>query len=309
MITIIRFDGVGISAWGSMLTGGAAAFPRNAVGFVHAIERNLKKQGLSIGTNRRVAIGVENYRLHKGEKNPVTPKMALWKPWKGRSEIASSVLDYELKCNAKITLLISSDDLLDIEPVAIALRALVPAMRFANGSIFVRDRFLEVISGTDGDTLIQAIKALRASRAQFMISRDDLIVEGREFDSFADALALFDDAAQTGANMDDDANENEPMQEADDGEDTKRARKWHRNQAGWVIPIERGYQAIAAPVAGRPAARDPHIPSIIATPVLGLGEFITAKRFLADFDLNAFWHSASHREAGLYLFNASSFNS
>jgi len=307
VITAIRFHGVGISALGSLLTGGAAAFPRNAVGFVHALERHLKRQALSLGENRRVAIGVENYSLHKGEKNPATPKMALWKPWKGRSEMAPSVLDYELKCDATITLIIDSDDLLDVEPLRTALKTVVPSLRFASGSIFVGERFSQVISGTDGETLSRAIKAVRASRAQFMISRDKLITKGREFDSFADGLALFDETPPSDGSAEEGGDES--PEAAGDAEDAKRAGKWHRQQAGWVVPLERGYQAVTAPLAGRPAARDPHIPSVVATPVLGLGEFITARRLMRNLDLNAFWHPFSDRAVGLYLFNASSFNS
>lgn len=310
MITALRFHGMGISASGSLLTGGAAAFPRNAVGFVHALERNLKRQAISLGENRRVAIGVENYSLHKGEQNPATPKMALWKPWKSRSEMAPSVLDYELKCDATITLIIDSDDLLDTEPLRAALKTEVPSLRFANGSIFVGERFSQVIPGSDGESLGRAIKAVRASRAQFMISRDELIDKGREFDSFADALALFgeplarDDSDDSG-----EESAEQSTEVADSSEDPNLARKWHRQQAGWVVPLERGYQAVTTPLTGRPAARDSSVPSVVATPVLGLGEFTTARRLISNLDLKAFWHPFSDRAAGLYLFNASSFNS
>ncbi len=304
MITAIRFNGVGISAFGSILTGGCSAFPRSAVGFVHLLQRKLEQKGLSLGPKRRVAVGIENYRLHKGEKNPSTPKMSLSKPWNGKSAIAHSVLDYELKCNATLTLIITSDGIMDVDGLLIALKSLIPSMRFSNGSIFVSDRFVELVPGNDHEALTTAIKAVRASQTQFVISRDDLLKKDNEFSSFADALALFDESELNGAVID-----NEPEQTDDDDDTvTSQKRKWHRKKPGWIVPLERGYQAVTPPVVGRPAARHPDIPSIVVTPVIGLGQFVTAKHFLDHLDCKSFWHSWSNREAGFYLFNASSFN-
>ncbi len=304
MITAIRFNGVGISAFGSILTGGCSAFPRSAVGFVHLLQRKLEQKGLSLGAKRRVAVGVENYRLHKGEKNPSTPKMSLSKPWKGKSAIANSVLDYELKCNATVTLIITSDGIMDVESLLIALKSVIPSMRFSSGSIFVSNRFVELVPGNDHEALTTAIKAVRASQTQFVISRDDLLKKGHEFNSFVDALALFDESELSSA-----AAENEPEQTGDDNDDTEagQKRRWYK-KPGWIVPLERGYQAVTPPVVGRPAARHPDIPSMVATPVIGLGQFITAKYFLDHLDCKSFWYSRSNRDAGFYLFNATSFN-
>lgn len=303
MITAIRFDGVGISALGSMHTGGVAAFPRSAVGFVNALERRLAYQGMSLGQDRRVAVGVEVYRLHAGEKNPTTPKMTLPKPWRSIGAIEGSVLDYELKCNARITLVISTNGKAENEPGALqqAIGAVVPAMRFSNGSIFVKGSFVEVVPGTDGDALEKALRGVRGLRAQYVISRDDLIKTGEEVDSFLSALALFDGTSQA---------KDEELDSADNGGSGGpiQTRKWYRGQAGWIVPLERGYQAVTRAVVGRPSARDSMVPTIVATPVLGLGEFVSARRLLGNLDAKAFWHSESEREAGFYLFNASSFN-
>lgn len=294
MITAIRFNGVGISAFGSMISGGVSAFPRNAVGFIHALERKLNQQNLSLGSNRRVAVGVENYRLHKGEKNYSSPKMALSKPWKKQGEIANSVLDYEWKCNATVTLLVLTNGVQETDSLQSALNLIIPSMRFANGSIFVNDGFVEVLHGNNADTFEKSVKAVKASRASFFIARDDLIQVNNEFSSFADALALVEVLS--------DASESEPNSEE------PTAKKWKRDQPGWIIPIERGYQAVTKPVTNRPAARHPEIPTVIVTPVIGLGEFVSAKRFLTNFDLRAFWASKSDRVAGFYLFTATSFN-
>ena len=322
MITAIRVQGVGISAFGSLLTGGCSAFPRNAVGFVHALQRKLASRGETLGEYRRVAVGVEDYRLHKGEKNPTMPKMALSKPWNGRGDIARSVLDYELKCNATITLLIMSDTVADTDALRTALSATVPTMRFGGGSLFVRGEFVSIAEGNDGDALNAAIRSVRAGRTHFMVSRDDLIREGQEFDSFVAALALHEVGVADDASDDDSASadqsdrldsENPPADAEDaDGEAEKQVKRtWRRSSdnCGWVVPLERGYQAISPPVVGRPGARDPNVPTILATPVIGLGEFVTAKRFRADLNYKGFWQSRSDRENGFFLFSATSFNS
>jgi CRISPR type I-F-associated protein Csy2 len=291
---------VGISAFGSMLTGGVSAFPRNAVGFIHALERNLIQQNLTFGPNRRVAIGVENYMFHKGEKNHTSPKMALSKPWQTHGEIANSVLDSEWKCNATITLLVLSSGILDIDALRAALTETIPRMRFANGSIFVKTGFAEVFHGNDPETLINAVKSVKASRSSFLTSREDLIGEGDEFNSFVNALALFDMNADTETP---EANSHE-----EDDESEKTTVNWKRQQSGWIVPVERGYQTVTNPVKGRPASRHADIPTIIVTPVIGLGEFVSSKRVTSDLDLKSFWKSKSEPDAGFYLFNATSFN-
>lgn len=298
MITAIRFNGVGISAFGSLLTGGTSAFPRNAVGFIHALERKLIQKNQTFGPNRRVAVGVENYRFHKGEKNHTSPKMALSKPWQAHSEIANSVLDFEWKCNATITLLVLSNGVLNIEALRTAITEVTPTMRFANGSIFVKKNFVEVFHGDDPETLAQAVKSVKASRASFLTSREDLIQDGDEFNSFVNALALFDTSTEA------ENQEAEPDEDNEKPEQTKA--KWKRDQTGWIVPVERGYQTVTEPVKGRPASRNLDTPTIIVTPVIGLGEFVSSKRFLSELNLNSFWESKS--ETGFYLFNATSFN-
>lgn len=306
MITSIRFNGVGISAFGSLLTGGTSAFPRGAVGFVHMLERKLSEQGLSLGTNRRVAVGVEHYRLHQGLKNHTSPKMALSKPWKSQSESANSVLDYEWKCNATICLVINANGYDDAEKIREALSSIVPSLRFTNGSIFVNPGFVSVLHGNDSETLKKAIRAVKASRCSFISSRNDLIEEGDEFGSFANALALFDVDAISGASTE--AEKFSNSDDADGGGVEKKQRKWIRNQPGWIIPLERGYQAVTNPVTGRQAARNASTPSYVVTPVIGLGEYISSKKLLDDLSRLAFWSSKSDRTQGFFMFNASSFN-
>lgn len=314
MITSIRFNGVGISAFASLLTGGTSAFPRSAVGFVHMLERKLKEKNLSLGSNRRVAIGVEHYRLHQGQKNHTSPKMALSKPWKSQSESANSVLDYEWKCNATICLVINSHDTSergDAEKLREALSSIVPSLRFSNGSIFVKPEFVSVLHGNDSETLKKTIRAVKASRCSFISCRSDLIYAGDEFGSFANALALFDVDASSDASKE--AAESLDSDGSDDGSSEKKQRKWARKQTGWIIPLERGYQAVSQPVIGRPAARrsttPPYeVPSYVVTPVIGLGEYISSKKLLDDLNCPAFWSSKSDRSQGFFMFKASSFN-
>lgn len=326
MITAIRFNGVGISAFGSLITGGTSAFARNSVGFVHALERRLKDRQCTLGRNRRVAVGVENYVLHKGEKNHSSAKMALSRPWKGQSNYAASVLDYEWKCNATVTLLIHSDGVEDTQELQKALRSEIPKMRFANGSIFLvhdHESFVNVHAGNDGETLKQAIRSVKASRSSFLICREDLVASGDEFNSFADALALFDadaDAvAQKAEEVADSSTDsslataessNESGQGDVDDEQDKKRRNWMRKEKrwGWIVPIERGYIAVTKPIRNRPGIRNPHVDSYVVTPVVSLGEFISSKRLLGDLNVKVFWSSKSDRNVGSFLFLSTSFN-
>ena len=326
MITAIRFKGVGISAYGSLLTGGTSAFARNAVGFVCALERKLQDRQCTLGLNRRVAVGVENYALHKGGTNASTSKINLSRPWDGKS---ANVLDYEWKCNATITLLIQSDGVDDIDALQTALRLEIPSMRFANGSIFMvhnADTLANVHAGNASETLKKAIRSVKASRSSFLVCREDLVVTGDEFNSFTDALALFELSPQQNgddphSSLDFDAESDldesaEPIQLEEDDEDSeaeaekkKNAKKnWIRKQPGWIVPVERGYLAVTKPVRNRPGSRDANLDSYVVTPVISLGEYISTKRMLKDLNQKAFWKSESDRSVGSFLFSSTSFN-
>jgi CRISPR type I-F-associated protein Csy2 len=314
VITAIRFKGVGISALGSLLTGGTSAFARNAVGFVHSIERRLQSKGMTLGNNRRVAIGVENYLLHQGSKNYSAAKMALSRPWKNQGNYAGSVLDYEWKCNAVITLLILSDGVIDTDSLQNSLRSIVLGMRFANGSIFIindEQSFINIVGGNDEDSLKSAIKSVKASQSYFLANREDLVTQGNEFDSFADALGLFDmnAKAEEDKSLDDETISdvaNEGVEQI--GDIDKPRKSWARSQPGWIVPIERGYLAATKPVKGRPGIRDASVDSYIVTPVISLGEYMSAKRIADDLDAQIFWSAKSDFSVGSFLFNSSSFN-
>ena len=285
-IISIRFDCVGVSGnGGGLITGGASAAVRNAIGFINAAERNLARRGLTLGKNRRLAVGIQNYRLHQFKGVATRASMSLFTPW-NEKKMTNSVLDFELKYDATITLILVSDLREGFDELQGAINQLLPAMRFTNGSIFTFSNSVFVNSGQDKSSLCAAIQQVNATRSSFIVSRHELIQPGREFESFAEALSLFTDAT----------------------ENAKGPFKWHRRQPGWIIPLERGYQAVTQPAVGRIGARCPKTPSVVVTPVIGLGEFVSSKRFVDDLDLNAFWRPKSDRAAGFYLFNASSFN-
>jgi len=296
VITAIRFSSDSVSAFGSLMTGGTSAFPRNAVGFMHALERKLQKEGLTLGKNRKVAVGVENYVLHKGEKNYSTPKMSLSRPWKGKGDFSKSVLDYEWKCNAIITLLVFASGAHDTDNLKKSLEIIIPQMRFANGSIFKVSKespLVTVTAGNDEASIRMAVKSIKAGRTSFITSRDDLIEKGNEFESFADAVSLFKKNGDS---------------EKDKEEEKSSKSEWYRKHPGWIVPLERGYMAVTEPITGRQGSRDLKVPTIVASSVIGLGEYVSAKRFLNDLDLKSFWFSTSNAQSGFYLFSSTSFN-
>ena len=313
MITAIRFKSFGISAFGSLHTGGTSAFVRNAVGFMHALERKLHAQGLSLGTQRRIAVGVEEYSLNQGEKNYSSAKMGLSRPWKGQSNQAPAVLDYEWKCNAILTLIITSQGQEERENLERTIRELVPSMRFGNGSIFmVNDAatFVNILSGNDTATLTRAIRSVNAMKTYFINNKEDLIVAGDEFNSFADALALFEaktEAAEEVA-LDPLTNGEKSELEGDSATVVPTKKSWKRKQPGWVIPIERGYVAVTQPVFSRPGSRNPQVPSIVVTPAISLGEYVCAKTVIKNPAISSiFWTSQSDRLAGSFLFHSFTF--
>jgi len=316
MITSIRINCVGMSAIGSLLSGGVSAFPRNAVGFMHLLERKLNHQNLSIGSNRKVAVGVENYFIHQGEKNCSTPKMSLSKPWIGHNQQEISVLDYEWKCNATITLLIKSSGTFETDAVRTALISIIPSLRFANGSIFVKNNFLQIIDGNDDESLLSSIKSIKALRASFITCRSDLIVENEEINSLIDALSLFkvsDNNNQSSENsseasIESSKNANDSTSSLVESQNRSNKQQWEKKEdfGGWIIPIERGYYAVSKPIINPLGVRNPTVPAIIATPTISLGQFVSYKNMIND-QLKAFWYSSSNRESGYYLFNANPF--
>lgn len=306
MITTIRMRVIGMSAvGGSLLTGGLSGLPRSAVGFTFALRRKLLAAGLGLGENCRVAVGADTYRCHQVQGESCRQKMALSQPWtRSKKSIKNniSVLDYEIKADASITLAILSDGLDNPQDIELAIRQILPGMRFTNGSIFIDSaNCVRVAMGDSFETLGDLINKTGSQYTNFIIDRGDLIETGREVDSVLDALSIF----------------RPPLSESEEKDFKKDGRlkhekknevEWHRKQGGWLIPLERGYQGLCAPTAGRPGSRSKDIPVVIASPLVGIGEFIPRSRAITDPSLPLFWRSSSDRINAQYLFNASSFN-
>lgn len=261
LLTMLTFDIVAANAAAGTLTAGIASLPKQAVGFVNYLERQLQKQGLSLGDDRKVLVGVENYDLQTRGKAAILARAALWRPWVAKGDIETPLLP-ELKANFTLHLAIKSEDenASSIDELEQALPSLL--VKFAGGSIFPSQtpRYTKkMVSFGSIDDLNGWL--VSRPRAQFVADSAVSLIDERidddhdQLDTFLRLLSVHRVSDEKGHSY------------------------WERQHAqGWLIPLEIGYAGTHEPVVNRPAARDSQTPCVVAIPLLSLGQCVSGRR-------------------------------
>lgn len=289
MLTTFTFDVVNANAASSTLTGGAAALPRTAAGFVNGVEFALRKQGLTLGKNKRILVGIENYDLHARGDAAIVPKAVLWRPWKAKGNYETPILP-ELKASYTLHLAVLSDDASASDDIS-ALGQAIPTLpnTFSGGSVLptrIRPdgprKPFSISPGADLDEWLQCRR-----RVSFLIHRPDLLIEQRQ-DSDRDELDTLLRLLSLHRELND-----------------KGEQVWVRSMPGWLVPLEVGFAGVHEPVYGRPGSRDANAPCVVATSLLSLGEFVYGNRLLDRTEpYLALWHATSDPKSKLYFLNS-----
>lgn len=250
--------------------------PTALVGFAHALQRQL---GVPIPG---IAIMMHEFSLHDGfPKLPVDTADAVKKGTAG-----APILE-QMRARMVCSLLLAVDaDMMALAGLAQRAGQALRRMRLAGGTITEAG-----LPGPDGDLGPAAIACASETEfgqvlrslppGSFLRDRTDLLPPpggGDALDAVLDALVLR----------------------------TKDARKsWHRNQPGWIVPLQRGYRAISA-TAMRPGMRggDGVTGHVWAEEVIGLGEWVTRRRAWGENLTGLFWRHTADPARGLYLATA-----
>lgn len=275
MLITYSFDVVGANAAAGTLTGGCSSLPRTAMSHVNALAFDLAKKGLSFGSRARVLVGVENYDIKARGSSANIPRVSLGRPWKARGDRESPIL-HELKASFTLHMAIRTDDA-DASPRAL-LQTALPTMssRFGGGATFPSPRRADGFSIIEGDGNLDDWLSARR-QVQFIAHTPELLTEYAQpsdqdaLDTLIHLLAIH--------------REQEASPESDDEQAEEKPapkQQWRHIAPGWLIPLEIGYAGCHTPVTGRPQTRDSSAPSVVTTPLITLGKFISGSRLLRE---------------------------
>lgn len=275
MLITYTFDVVNANAAAGTLTGGCSSLPRTAMSHVNALAYDLAKHGMSFGSRARVLVGVENYDIKARGGSANIPRVSLGRPWKSRGDRESPIL-HELKASFTLHLAIRTDD------ADASLRAQIESAlpripsRFGGGATFPTHRRADSFSITEGDGDLEAWLSTRRT-VQFIAHTPELLAEYEEssdqdaLDTLIRILAIHREPVI-------------PPKVVEGQAEDKQAPnpQWTHLAPGWLIPLEIGYAGCHSPVTGRPQTRDSNTPSVVTTPLITLGKFISGTRLLRE---------------------------
>ena len=281
----------------SPVTAGFPSVPA-FMGFVHALERKLRKNKIEVSFEgagivsheftphiQRVPQDYGEYRFAL-TKNPPTKSDDIQK--NGRVKTPSFI--EEGKADMTVSMVIEITSLQNaVDEMQEAVRGMLPHLRFSGGVIWEAEAILAMSSTWDDEK--QERKILKKLMPGFALKeRRDLVKKAMDEDKNMDAL----DAILAHLEI-------HKIQEEDDDEKFVWRRK--RETAGWLVPISVGFQALTPLKKVRNQRRNQSDPDYLhrfAENVLTLGEFVMPVR--ADSVEELLWRRSVDEERGLYVY-------
>jgi CRISPR-associated protein Csy2 len=275
-------------------------------GFLHALERKLKQQGINIKLNNFAMLYKEvDLQVHKqGYTNSIktTANPSILKNTAG--DIQRPPFNPEAKCHLELSLVISIEHIEDETNLCNNIKQLLPTMKLASGDILNTENiYITHVDENDDLSFNMFISKLMPSFV--LIERKDLMIEAMEqgkdaVDALLDNLAVYHRCTKTPINIADDN-----TQVAIDKE-PKFKIEWQkpsRNNSGWIVPIAVGYQGISS-LGTAKNTRNSSTAHRFAESIITLGEFKMPYRFSS---INAMlWQYNHDAEADLYCYSQTS---
>lgn len=264
------------------------------LGFVHALERQLKTAGYP--TLELVATGVFSHQCdlqtYQGPGDFVHSIIGTANPLDKDGKRSAFI--EEARCHLDVSLLIeyraaeSDEDRMERSEFIALLERLLTRMKVAGGDLLsFNTAQLQALDDTDDKAVRSLLLNLMPSFA--LIERRELIQQGME--DGADAL----DAMLEYLTI------HHSCEQNDEGEVTwhsQRKAGLEEEKPGWIIPIATGFQGIS-PLGSAKNQRDPDTPHRFAESVVTLGEFKMAHR-INHLD-EVLWHYHVDLSRDLYL--------
>jgi CRISPR-associated protein Csy2 len=275
-------------------------------GFLHALERKLKQQGISIKLNNFAMLYKEvDLQVHKqGYTNSIktTANPSILKNTTG--DIQRPPFNPEAKCHLELSLVISIEHIEDETNLCNSIKQLLPTMKLASGDILNTENvYITHVDESDDQSFNMFISKLMPSFV--LIERKDLMTEAMEqgkdaVDALLDNLAVYHRCTKTPINI----AENNTQVAIDKEQKFKiEWQKPSRNNSGWIVPIAVGYQGIS-PLGKAKNTRDSSTAHRFAESIITLGEFKMPHRF-SSID-TMLWQYNHDAEADLYCYSQTS---
>lgn len=259
--------------------------PTAVAGLGHKFSLDLKAAGIAGARSDGTAVIVHTHSLMAGHvKLPLEDKTKI------RQNQGASILD-EQRARLTVSLVIAlsfDNDVQDADLHRIASE-IVPSLYFGGGKVFpaVGKRRAEVLIAKDFGALADAITSVPAGFT--LLDRSELLVSE---DTTRDPLDVLLDIV-------------EMVPQDTGGGDTRYARR----NAGWLVPVFVGYQAIERMRPRRGLRNATAIGHVFAESVYSVGEFRSVRSIISkkpETLASAFWKHTYNPSTETYLVSAAS---
>ena len=263
-------------------------------GFLHAIERKLKQQGINIKLNnfamlyKHVSLQVHKQGYNTSIKATANP--SILKNVTGA--IQRPPFNPEAKCHLQLSLLVNiEDEIANSAQLCDAIQNILPIMKLAGGDIIRFGKiYIDYVDEDDDKSLNNFIAKINPSFV--LAERKDLMQQGNStLDALLDNLAVYHKCNKTA---------NDDTTEQSKSKFTIEWQQPERKNKGWIVPIAVGYQGIS-PLGAAKNTRDTTTPHRFAESIITLGEFKMPHRFEKINDM--FWQYYHDAEANLYCYS------
>ena len=269
------------------------------MGGMHALERELKKRGVTVQFN---GVGVISHQVdlqtYKGENDYVWSIVGTGNPLDKTGERSPFI--EEARCHLDVSLIVEMkafDQEQEEAFIGDVTSLLKGRLKIAGGDIFsFDDPYIRVIEETDSDKSEFKKVVRRLMPGYALIERRELMIEAMEAGQDAiDALLdyqVLHHRSEEQPYIDEEGNETKELVW------TSRRKTVDGKSAGWLVPIATGFHCVTGFVEAK-NQRDSETPHRFSESVVTLGEFRMLHRFKLVEDL--IWCYQPDLENNLYL--------